>query len=153
MSRHPRSPEEFAAALEQDLCARGEPFSREDLGGFVHDFWPLILDNPDPARWAQAYLDEAVSKEPDPEAVLGMAPPGPAQPPEQRTRGLGWIAGLALLGLVFGGLVGAAWYVRDGGLHGGLAAAARAGLLEGAGVGAAVGAAVWAFFPYRRGPG
>ena len=49
--------DEFTEALEQELRLRGGAFSRADLLVFVDSAWPLIEDDPDPARWAREYLD------------------------------------------------------------------------------------------------
>jgi hypothetical protein len=48
---------EFAAGLEQELHLRGLPFSRADVSAFADDVWPLALEDPDPVRWADAFVE------------------------------------------------------------------------------------------------
>jgi len=48
---------DFTTAVEQQLQIRGIRFSRADLQEFVADVWPLAEDNPDPAAWAQEFID------------------------------------------------------------------------------------------------
>jgi hypothetical protein len=49
--------EDFTAALEQELRLRGVHFKQSDLFDFAADVWPLAQDDPDVARWAQAFID------------------------------------------------------------------------------------------------
>jgi hypothetical protein len=47
-------------ALEMELQLRGGPFDRVDVTTFAQDVWPLAEDDPDPARWADAFLAATV---------------------------------------------------------------------------------------------
>ena len=49
--------EDFTTSLEQELRLRGVRFDRADLLDFAADVWPLAQDDPDVARWAQAFID------------------------------------------------------------------------------------------------
>jgi hypothetical protein len=51
------TPYDFLAILEQDLRLRGEAFARDQLRAWVSTMWPLIIEEPDPVRWAGEYLD------------------------------------------------------------------------------------------------
>jgi hypothetical protein len=48
---------DFTIALEQELRLSGRPFDRGELLTFVADVWPLVDDDPDPARWAREFLE------------------------------------------------------------------------------------------------
>jgi hypothetical protein len=48
---------EFVQALESELHLRGVPFDRAALLAFVASVWPLAEEDPDPARWAAAFLE------------------------------------------------------------------------------------------------
>ena len=48
---------DFLPDLEQQLGLRAVPFSRADALEFVAGAWPLICEDPDPVRWAGAFLD------------------------------------------------------------------------------------------------
>lgn len=52
-------PADFLPLIEEDLRARYQPYDRGELLGFVEAAWPLIADDPDPARWATAFLKDA----------------------------------------------------------------------------------------------
>jgi hypothetical protein len=39
-----------------ELVLRGGPFDRADLVPFAEDVWPLAEDDPEPGRWADAFL-------------------------------------------------------------------------------------------------
>jgi len=56
---------DFLAAVESDLRLRGFPFSRAALEAFVSSSWPLIEDDPDPARWASAFLEAHRQEQPE----------------------------------------------------------------------------------------
>jgi hypothetical protein len=51
------SQEDFIGALEQELQLRGVGFNRVDVLAFVASAWPLIQDDMDVARWANAFID------------------------------------------------------------------------------------------------
>jgi hypothetical protein len=44
-------------AVEQELRLRGIHFSLGDLQRFIEDVWPLASEDPDPAHWAQEFID------------------------------------------------------------------------------------------------
>jgi len=48
---------DFISALEQELQLRGIGFTRADVQEFVASVWPLARENPDPAWWAQEFID------------------------------------------------------------------------------------------------
>jgi hypothetical protein len=48
---------EFLSDLEACLRSRPVPFDAADPLAFVEAAWPLIEDEPDPARWAVEFLD------------------------------------------------------------------------------------------------
>jgi len=48
---------DFVALLEQELRLRGVGFSRADVLEFVASIWTLAEEDPDPARWAQEFID------------------------------------------------------------------------------------------------
>jgi hypothetical protein len=48
---------DFTAALEDELRLRGLAFSRADVLVFVHSVWQLAQDDPDPVRWADAFVE------------------------------------------------------------------------------------------------
>jgi len=50
------APAEFLPDLEACLRARFAVFDQGELRAFVEAAWPLIEDNPDPARWAGEFL-------------------------------------------------------------------------------------------------
>jgi hypothetical protein len=45
------------AALEIEPSLRGAPFGRGELRTFPEDVWVLAQEDPDPARWAQEFID------------------------------------------------------------------------------------------------
>jgi hypothetical protein len=47
---------DFLTGLEMELRLRAVPFDRGDLETLVSDVWPLAEEDPDPIRWAQAFL-------------------------------------------------------------------------------------------------
>ena len=47
---------EFVTGLEMELQFRGVTFERRDLDAFAADVWPLAEEDPDPIRWAEAFL-------------------------------------------------------------------------------------------------
>lgn len=49
--------DDFSSALEQELQLRGVGFSRADVQEFVATVWPLAQENPDPAWWAQEFIE------------------------------------------------------------------------------------------------
>jgi hypothetical protein len=48
---------DFTAGLEQKLRLRGLPFSRADVLVFADDVWQLAQEDPDPVRWADAFVE------------------------------------------------------------------------------------------------
>jgi hypothetical protein len=48
---------EFTAGLEQELRLRGVAFSRAGVMAFADDVWPLAQEDPDPVRWADAFVE------------------------------------------------------------------------------------------------
>jgi hypothetical protein len=48
---------DFLAGLEVELRLRGVAFSRADVLAFVGDVWQLALEDPDPVRWADAFVE------------------------------------------------------------------------------------------------
>lgn len=53
-------PSDFAEAVEVEIRARGGRLDRSALQEFVTQLWDVILDDPDPARWAQVFADGTV---------------------------------------------------------------------------------------------
>jgi hypothetical protein len=51
-----RSHNRFFALVERDLQLRHVPFDQGELRAFVADVWPLARHEPDPQRWAEAFL-------------------------------------------------------------------------------------------------
>jgi hypothetical protein len=49
---------EFTASLENELRLLGEPFAWGDLLEYAAAVWPSARADPDPARWARAFLRE-----------------------------------------------------------------------------------------------
>jgi hypothetical protein len=47
----------FVRSLEAELQARDSAFSLSDLLAFASDVWPLAREDPDPGRWATAFLE------------------------------------------------------------------------------------------------
>ncbi len=47
----------FTESLEMELRGRGFPCDRWALADFVQGSWPLIEEDPDPAAWAQAFVE------------------------------------------------------------------------------------------------
>jgi hypothetical protein len=47
----------FIRALEAELQRPGVAFGLRDLLAFAEAAWPLIRDDPDPGRWARAFLE------------------------------------------------------------------------------------------------
>jgi hypothetical protein len=52
---------DYVATLEQLLRLSHVPFEQRVLLDFTHDCWPLILDDPNAARWATAFLDSRLA--------------------------------------------------------------------------------------------
>jgi hypothetical protein len=48
---------DFITALEQDPRFRGVAFDRADVLTFAADVWPIAEEDPDPGRWAEAFLE------------------------------------------------------------------------------------------------
>jgi hypothetical protein len=48
---------DFLAGLEQELRLRGLCSSRADMRAFADDVWPLALKDPDPVKWADAFVE------------------------------------------------------------------------------------------------
>ena len=48
---------DFIQNVEQELRLRGVHFKLADLQSFVEDVWPLVGEDPDPAHWAQQFID------------------------------------------------------------------------------------------------
>jgi hypothetical protein len=48
---------QFTAAVEAELRLLGEPFAFGDLLEYAADVWPLAREDPDPPRWARAFLE------------------------------------------------------------------------------------------------
>jgi hypothetical protein len=53
---HPDS-DTFLDDLAHELRLRGVPVLRSELRAWMHDAWPLIIDDPSPGRWATAWLE------------------------------------------------------------------------------------------------
>jgi hypothetical protein len=51
------TPADFLAVLETELAARFAVCDGAELRAFLEAAWPLIEDDPDPARWATAFLE------------------------------------------------------------------------------------------------
>jgi hypothetical protein len=51
------SPPGFLDGLEAELRLRGVAFSRADVLAFADDVWPLAQEDPDPVRWADAFVE------------------------------------------------------------------------------------------------
>jgi hypothetical protein len=51
--------------VESELRLRGRPFSRDSLLCFIASCWPLVLDDPDARRWADAFLEAGPAMAPD----------------------------------------------------------------------------------------
>jgi hypothetical protein len=49
---------EFTAAVEQELRRMGESFAWGDLLEYAASVWQSARADPDPARWARAFLRE-----------------------------------------------------------------------------------------------
>jgi hypothetical protein len=47
----------FVRAVEAELQARCVAFELSDLIAFATDVWPLAREDPDRARWADAFLE------------------------------------------------------------------------------------------------
>jgi hypothetical protein len=63
---------EFLAALESELQQRGRPFSRADVLAFVEACWPLVADDPSPARWAAEFAAAAHAASETPDAPISF---------------------------------------------------------------------------------
>jgi hypothetical protein len=50
-------PLDFIAGLEQELRLRGLSFGRADVLVFADDVWRLAHEDPDPVRWADAFVE------------------------------------------------------------------------------------------------
>jgi hypothetical protein len=48
---------DFLAGLEAELRLLRVAFSRADVLAFADDVWPLAQENPDPVRWAGAFVE------------------------------------------------------------------------------------------------
>ena len=48
---------DFLAGLEAELRLCGVAFSQADLLAFADAVWPLGEDDPDPVRWADAFIE------------------------------------------------------------------------------------------------
>ena len=48
---------QFTAAVEGELRRLGEPFAFGDLLEYAADVWQAAREDPDPARWARAFLE------------------------------------------------------------------------------------------------
>ena len=46
------TPDLFAHSVEAELRLSGRPFDRAALWAYVASCWLLMLDDPDPVRWA-----------------------------------------------------------------------------------------------------
>jgi hypothetical protein len=57
----------FVRSLEAELHSRAVPFDLATLMSFASAVWPLARENPDPARWADSFL----------EAPSDLSPAGP----------------------------------------------------------------------------
>ena len=51
------TPSDFVSGLEAELHLRGLSFTRADVLAFVGDVWPLAQADPDPVRWADAFVE------------------------------------------------------------------------------------------------
>jgi hypothetical protein len=47
---------DFITGLEMELRLRAIAFDRGELETFASDVWPLAAEDPDPIRWAEAFL-------------------------------------------------------------------------------------------------
>ena len=63
---------EFLAALESELQQRGRLFSRADVLAFVEACWPLVADDPSPARWAAEFAAAAHAASETPDAPISF---------------------------------------------------------------------------------
>ena len=63
---------DFTAALEDELRLRGLAFSRADVLAFVEACWPLVADDPSPARWAAEFAAAAHAASETPDAPISF---------------------------------------------------------------------------------
>jgi hypothetical protein len=47
---------EFIGGLALELWRREEPCAPAELRAFAHEVWPLVVRDPRPAAWADAYI-------------------------------------------------------------------------------------------------
>ncbi len=50
----------FFASIAWELNLRRISYFRRELESFVDAVWPVAEDDPDPARWADAFIKSAV---------------------------------------------------------------------------------------------
>ncbi len=50
------SRDDFAEAVAERLRAQGILFTMPELLDFIDEVWPTVGDNPDPAVWAERFL-------------------------------------------------------------------------------------------------
>jgi hypothetical protein len=50
------SQSDFVTALEMELQLRAVAFDRGELVTFAEDVWSLAEEDPEPIRWAEAFL-------------------------------------------------------------------------------------------------
>ena len=48
----------FVDALSHEIRPRGVPVLQSELRAWVASAWPLIVEDPSPARWAAAWLEQ-----------------------------------------------------------------------------------------------
>jgi hypothetical protein len=58
----PPTPSEFLRLLEAELRLRGVAFELRDVLGFTEAVWPLAWHDPNPVRWADAFLEARAAR-------------------------------------------------------------------------------------------
>jgi hypothetical protein len=71
----PPTPSAFVRALEAELRLRGTAFAFGDLLTFAEAAWPLMREDPDPGRWADAFLEARAPARPTLTLLPGSAGP------------------------------------------------------------------------------
>jgi hypothetical protein len=61
----------FIRAVEEELQLRNTPFDLSSLIAFATTAWPLAREDPDPARWAAAFLEAVTPGSPAPGRATG----------------------------------------------------------------------------------
>jgi hypothetical protein len=67
---------DFTAGLEAELRRRGAAFSRAEVQEFAEAVWSLALEDPDPVRWVDAFVESrpAAARRCPSSAAQGRAP-------------------------------------------------------------------------------